>query len=142
MIMDSIAEKITIDNVVDMVRVNHDSGCNRQYPDQKNLERDSIALNLLFIYAGIDGFRNVSTFVPKETPCFECLFPNQGGKAGKIAAMGPVAVLVASLQFLEAMKMILNLDRLLTIRLLIIKGRNLSFREISIRKNRECTICD
>jgi molybdopterin-synthase adenylyltransferase len=142
--LDPIADKISIDNVVDMVK-----GCTLildatdNIQARKALNRASIALNLPFIYAGIDGFSGMlSTFVPKETPCFECLFPNEGGKAGKIAAMGPIAGLVASLQCLEAMKMILNLDGLLTNRLLIINGRHLSFREISIRKNRECTICD
>lgn len=150
-ILDPISERITMDNVVDMV-----TGCSLildatdNILARKALNRASIELNIPFVYAGIDGFSGMlSTFIPKQTPCFECLFPGDGKKPGKIAAIGPVAGMVASMQCLEAMKLILrdfqganrNLDGLLTNRLLIVQGATMSFRKISIEKNKECPIC-
>ncbi len=109
------------------------------------LNRASVSRNIPFIYGGVNGFNGmVSTFVPDQTPCFECLFPQKAnGKTSEspIPALGPVAGLVASIQSLEVIKLILGMDGLLKGELLHIRGADMRFRKISISKNPECAYC-
>lgn len=109
------------------------------------LNRASLSRNIPFVYGGINGFNGmVSTFVPGETPCFECLFPRKtNGKTpdAPIPALGPVAGLVASVQSLEVIRLILGMDGVLKGELFYIRGSDMTFRKIRIRKNPECACC-
>jgi adenylyltransferase/sulfurtransferase len=49
--------------------------------------------------------------------------------------------LVASIQSLEALKLILGLEGLLLGRILHIRGASLTFREIEVARNPDCVIC-
>jgi adenylyltransferase/sulfurtransferase len=48
---------------------------------------------------------------------------------------------VASIQSLEALKVILGLDGLLEGRLLYIRGVPMTFKEILIERNPDCAVC-
>ena len=109
---------------------------------RKVLNRISLSKNIPFIYGGIDGFNGMlTTFIPGETPCFECLFPRKRIQKGKVPALGPVPGLVASLQSLEAVKIILGTGGILKSRLLYIQGLDMIFKEIGLERNSECAIC-
>ena len=113
------------------------------------LNRFSIKKKIPYIYGGIDGFYGmVSTFLPGKTPCLECLFPGgiskkrDAEKKHKIAAIGPVPGIVASIQSMEALKQILGMsESLLKNRLLYIDARTMSFEKIEIEKNPNCPAC-
>jgi len=113
------------------------------------LNRFSIKKKIPYIYGGIDGFYGmVSTFLPGKTPCLECLFPGgiskkrDSEKKHKIAAIGPVPGIVASIQSMEALKQILGMsESLLKNRLLYIDARTMSFEKIEIEKNPNCPAC-
>ncbi|MDM8549832.1 HesA/MoeB/ThiF family protein [Desulfobacterales bacterium HSG2] len=96
-----------------------------------------------FIHGGINGFNGmVTTFVPGETSCFECLFPAKTTQRDdKVGALGPMAGLVASVQTLEAIKIILGMGGGLKGRLLYIKAADMSFREIRLERNPDCHVC-
>jgi molybdopterin/thiamine biosynthesis adenylyltransferase len=84
----------------------------------------------------------VSTFRPKETVCFECIFPDDPNPpAGPIGVLGPVPGLVASLQCIEAVKLILDLVPSLMNRLLRIDGWNMSFKTTHLARNEDCNVC-
>jgi len=142
--LEPIQETITKDNVVDLVR-----GCDLildatdNLVTRKALNRAAIVLQVPFIYAGINGFTGmVSTFRPKETACFECIFPNGPDQpTGPIGVLGPVPGLVASLQCIEAIKFILHLDPSLKNRLLRIDGRAMTFKTIQLNRDEECNVC-
>jgi adenylyltransferase/sulfurtransferase len=110
---------------------------------RKVLNGAAIALQIPFIYGGIDGFTGmVSTFRPKETACFECIFPDDPNPpAGPIGVLGPVPGLVASLQCIEAVKLVLDLDPSLMNRLLRIDGWNMSFKTTHLIRNEDCNVC-
>jgi adenylyltransferase/sulfurtransferase len=83
----------------------------------------------------------VSTFIPGETPCFECVFGNIDHQHTMPGVIGPAPGVVASLQALEVIKIILGIGTLLTGRLLFFSGRDMAFREIMIEKNPHCRVC-
>jgi adenylyltransferase/sulfurtransferase len=95
-----------------------------------------------FVFGGVEGFNGmVSTFVPGQTPCLDCLFPAPPSQAEPPGVLGPAPGLVASIQVMETIKLILALEGLLKGRLLLVRGLNMSFREIRIDKNPDCRIC-
>jgi molybdopterin/thiamine biosynthesis adenylyltransferase len=142
--LEPIRESITQDNVLDLVR-----GCDLildatdNQITRKVLNSAAIALQIPFIYGGINGFTGmVSTFRPKATACFECIFPDAPNQpAGPIGVLGPVPGLVASLQCIEAVKVILDLDPSLMNRLLRINGWNMSFKTTHLTRNEDCNVC-
>jgi adenylyltransferase/sulfurtransferase len=142
--LESIQETITQDNAIDLIR-----GCDLildatdNLITRKALNHAAIALQIPFIFGGINGFNGmVSTFRPKETACFECIFPDGPDHPTEpIGVLGPVAGMVASLQCIEAIKFILQLDALLVNRLLRIDSRNMSFKTTRITRNEDCQVC-
>ena len=142
--LEPIHESITRNNVLDLVR-----GCDLildatdNQITRKALNGAAIALQVPFIYGGIDGFTGmVSTFRPKETACFECIFPDDPSPpAGPIGVLGPVPGLVASLQSIEAVKLILDVDPSLMNRLLRIDSWNMSFKTTYLTRNEDCNVC-
>jgi adenylyltransferase/sulfurtransferase len=107
------------------------------------LNRASILGNIPFVYGGVGGFNGmVTTLIPGETPCIECLFPQKTIQTDRVGILGPVPGLVASIQSLEAIKIILGMDGLLKCRLLFIRGLDMTFKEIQVEKNPNCTACN
>ncbi len=73
----------------------------------------SIAANKPWVHGGAVGSRgNVMAFVPGRTPCFHCIFPQQGeGEALSCefgGILGPTATLVGSLEATEALKLLVG----------------------------------
>ncbi|HOT41271.1 MAG TPA: HesA/MoeB/ThiF family protein [Syntrophorhabdaceae bacterium] len=106
------------------------------------LNRVSLEKSIPFIYGGVDGFSGmVTTFVPHETPCFDCLFPFDIKKKGAIGVVGPTPGIIASIQVMEAIKLILGIEGTLKGRLLYFSGIDMLFREVKVEKNPECPVC-
>lgn len=108
------------------------------------LNRASIEAQVPFIYGGIDGFSGMAaTFIPGATACFECLFPEKPNarRDGPVGALGPVAGLVATIQCLEAIKLIIGQPVALAGRLLVMDTLKMEYRKIDIAKNPHCRIC-
>jgi len=104
----------------------------------------SVKKAIPYIYGGVfqlDGM--VSTFLPGQTPCLECVFPDTGATSGTTppGILGPVPGVIASLQAVEAVKIILGLHTPLAGRLLCFCGTDMTFREFKIKKDPDCTVC-
>lgn len=56
--------------------------------------------------------------------------------------LGPLPGLVASIQTLEAVKLILGMDGLLKCRLLHIQGSDMTFKMIEVERNKDCEVCN
>jgi molybdopterin/thiamine biosynthesis adenylyltransferase len=106
------------------------------------LNRYSLKNGIPFIYGGVERFNGmITTFVPGETPCFECIFSGVKEIEEVKGIIGPVPGVIGSLQAIEAIKIILGLDGLLKGRLLFFTGLDMLFKEIQIEKNPHCVVC-
>ena len=105
------------------------------------LNRVAVKKRIPFIVGGVDGLSGmVFTVIPGVAPCFECIFPGVDEER-EVAVLGATAGVVASLQVMEAVKVVLGLGKTLSGRLLVFQGRDMTFREITIERNPKCVVC-
>lgn len=141
--IEAFPEFITEDNVRDAA-----AGCTviidatDNLKSRKILNRISVREGIPFIYGGVDGFTGmVSTLIPGRTFCLECFFTKERAGSGPIGTIGPVPGVIASIQSLEAIKLILGIGDLLTNRLLIFNGLDMTFRTVDMDNNPDCPAC-
>jgi adenylyltransferase/sulfurtransferase len=94
------------------------------------------------IHGGIRGMEGqVTTIIPGKTPCLECIYPR--GIEGKkpFPVFGATPALVASLQTMEAIKLLAGFGDLLTGKMLFMSGESMEFTMIKIEKKKGCPIC-
>jgi molybdopterin-synthase adenylyltransferase len=108
------------------------------------LNSASVRKGIPYIYGGVhqlDGM--ATTIIPGETPCLECVFPDNHAESSQTppGILGPVPGLIACIQAIETIKIILGLKGLLAGRLLCFSGSDMTFREFKINKDPDCAVC-
>ena len=88
----------------------------------------------------------VSVFTPglNDSPCYNCLYKNEGEEMQNCATNGviaPITGIVGSIQALETMKLIINIGKVLTGRLLLIDGLTMNIKTMRFKKNPACPTC-
>lgn len=102
----------------------------------------SVRSGIPLIYGGVEGFSGmVSTFIPGQTPCFECLFSHISEQGRAKGVLGVLPALIGSIQALEAIRIIVGHPPGLAGTLLYFSGANVSFQNIAVEKNPLCPIC-
>lgn len=88
----------------------------------------------------------LSVFDPRraESPCYHCLY-GHGSEAdltcSEAGVVGPLVGLVGSLQALEALKLLAGFGEPLVGRLLLIDALTTRFRELKVRRDPQCSVC-
>lgn len=116
---------------------------------RRKLNRQSIKMCIPYIYAGVQAFEgNVSTFMPPETACLECILPSVScdlldflPECRAIGVIGASASTIASIASTDCIKLLLGLRPTLKGKLLTIDLKNLDFRFIDLKRNPECPTC-
>lgn len=141
--IETVSQEIGQENAPDLAK-----GCNLILDATDNvttrrfLNRASLQHKVPFVFGGVSGFSGmVASFVPGETACFECLFGSAQDCKGPVAVLGPVAGLVASIQAIEAIKLILGCGIPLKGELLRIQAGSLNIRKIRVDRNPQCPAC-
>jgi molybdopterin/thiamine biosynthesis adenylyltransferase/rhodanese-related sulfurtransferase/molybdopterin converting factor small subunit len=99
------------------------------------------------VYASIFRFEGqASVFYAKEGPCYRCLYPEPPppGLVPSCAEGGVLGVLpgiMGSIQAAEAIDLILGKGRPLIGRLVLFDALDMTFKELKLRKNPNCSIC-
>ncbi len=98
------------------------------------------------IEGAIDGFcGHVTTFLPPEGPCYQCLFPKKGDYVEKNGnppgVIGYVPGLTGALQVGEALKIILGIGEPLVGKLLFFDTLNMEFKTIQYTRSPACPVC-
>ncbi|MDA1343539.1 MAG: molybdopterin-synthase adenylyltransferase MoeB [Proteobacteria bacterium] len=88
----------------------------------------------------------VSVFTPglNDSPCYNCLYKNEGEEMQNCATNGviaPITGIVGSIQALEAMKLIIEVGETLTERLLLIDGLTMNIKTMRFKRNPACPTC-
>jgi adenylyltransferase/sulfurtransferase len=99
------------------------------------------------VYGSIFRFDGqASTFVPRQGPCYRCLYPEPtpAGLAPSCDEAGVLGVLpgvVGLIQATEAIKVILGKGELLMGRLLTYDALAMTFRQFRVRRDPRCAVC-
>lgn len=100
-----------------------------------------------YSHGGILQFNGQTlTVKPCESACYRCIFPEPPPKDAIISCsqagvIGVLPGIIGTLQATEAIKFLLGKGDLLTNRLLTYNALSMKFREVPIKKNRNCPIC-
>lgn len=106
-----------------------------------------VKLQKPFVHGSIYRFEGqVSVFWPGRGPCYRCLFPSPPAPelAPSCAEAGVLGILpgvIGSLQALEAVKIFLEKGDLLVGRLLCFDALKNQFRELSVKRDPNCSCC-
>jgi len=140
--IEAIAETITEDNVSRLVD-GYDGvvDATDNLPVRLILNRFAIQKRIPFFHGAIRGFEGrAMTVIPGETACLRCM--NRGPvPQEKFPVIGVTPAVIGIIQATEVIKYLLGIGRLLTNRLLIYDGLNITFNEFIIKKNPDCDHC-
>jgi len=99
------------------------------------------------VYGSIYRFDGqMSTFVPREGPCYRCLFPEPtpaelAPSCDEAGVLGVLPGVVGVVQATEAIKVLLKKGRTLMGRLLTYNALEMEFQTYKIRRNPKCAVC-
>ena len=95
-----------------------------------------------FVHAGVSGLLGeITTIIPGKTPCLACIYPSFSGGKDVIPVFGVTPALMASLQVLEAIKLIAGFGKTLGGRMLYIDGETMEFFVEDLVKDPDCAVC-
>lgn len=90
-----------------------------------------------------EGQLSTYDFRKDDSPCYQCLYPNQGGEeltCSRNGVLSPVVGMVGSMQAVEAIKALLGLPTL-TGKLMIIDAYTMMIRTLNLKKDPSCEHC-
>jgi adenylyltransferase/sulfurtransferase len=80
------------------------------------------------------------TVIPGETACLRCMYRGLVPQE-KFPVIGVVPAVIGCIQATEVIKYLMGIGKLLTDRLLIYDGLQVTFREFKLNKNPDCDHC-
>jgi len=94
------------------------------------------------IHAGVTEFYGqVCVIKPKNSACLECFLNSSEFPQETKGVLSPVVSTIASIQAMEAAKVILGMGEILTDKLLCYNALEQTFKKLSINQNPSCPIC-
>jgi len=105
------------------------------------LNKIAVKTGKTLIHGGVTEFYGqVTTIVPQKTACLNCILPEEDTYVIK-GVLSPAVTTIASIESMEAVKVILNLGDRLENKLLSYNGLNMEFKTINLAKNPHCKLC-
>jgi bacteriocin biosynthesis cyclodehydratase domain-containing protein len=110
------------------------------------VNRACVKLEVPYVFgAAIMNYGNVSTIIPGETPCLECFYGNLKDEVLPTCAVvgvhPSVISLVASVEVVEAIRILLGERPNLASKLLYCDLESLSMDEVSLSRMEDCPVC-
>lgn len=90
-----------------------------------------------------EGQLSTYDFRKDDSPCYQCLYPNESGEelsCSRNGVLSPVVGMVGSMQAIEAIKALLDLPTL-TGKLMIIDAYSMMIRTLNLKKDPKCALC-
>ncbi len=89
----------------------------------------------------------VSVYDPRnnDSPCYRCLYRDEGGATETCTQNGVIAPLlgiVGSVQAVETMKVIMGVGQTLQGKLLLLDSRSMEWHSMGLRKDPKCPVCN
>ncbi len=142
-LVEAVVTEITGENIYDLVKgadVVIDAMDN--FRTRYLINKACIHYRIPFVHAGIYGLvGQLTTIVPGKGPCLKCIFPTPPVEQKIFPVLGATPAMFATLQAMEAFKLILGIGTPLAGRLMIFDGESMSFDVMQINRNGNCEDC-
>jgi molybdopterin-synthase adenylyltransferase len=89
----------------------------------------------------------VTVYDPRDakSPCYSCIFPEtdtlEEAQCATMGVFAPLVGIIGSVQVAEALKLLTGVGQALTGRLLMLDARSMTWSEIKMPRNADCSIC-
>jgi len=94
---------------------------------------------------GFEGQLTVFDFRHEASPCYHCLFPDDGTdtemRCSENGVFAPLVGMIGTAQAAEAMKLIMNIGKSLEGRLLLLDALTMEWRTIKLSQDQKCPVC-
>jgi len=121
--------------------------CSDNFSTRFALNRACVAAGVPLISgAAIRGEGQLSVYDSRQpdSPCYHCLYPEQGNEdltCSEAGVIAPLVGMIGSTQAMEAIKVISGVGRPLVGRLLILDAWEMQWREMKLTKDPDCPVC-
>jgi molybdopterin/thiamine biosynthesis adenylyltransferase len=122
--------------------------CSDNFATRHAVNRACMAAGVPLVAGAVIGFDGqVSVFDPRDpaSPCYACLFPEDGKfedvACSTMGVFAPLVGVIGAMQAAEAMKLLLGAGRSLAGRLLLLDGRAMEWTSIGVARSRACPVC-
>lgn len=106
------------------------------------LNKACIDNRIPLVHAGIQGLSGqITTIIPGKGPCLQCLIPKPPPEVRPFPVLGATAGLFATLQVMEAIKLILSTGETLVGRLFLLNGEDMTCNIVRISRSLDCPAC-
>jgi molybdopterin/thiamine biosynthesis adenylyltransferase len=141
--VNSLAVKITAENFTGLLQgVDLVIDCMDNMATRFILNEGCVKADIPLIHGGIYGMMGeITTIIPGQTPCLECIFPRDVEGKSPFPVFGFTPALIASLQVMEATKLLAGIGELLAGKMLYVRGEETIFMTVDLEKNKECRVC-
>ncbi|EBA01146.1 molybdopterin-synthase adenylyltransferase MoeB [Marinobacter sp. ELB17] len=97
--------------------------------------------------AAIRGEGQISVYDSRQpqSPCYHCLYPEQGNEdltCSEAGVIAPLVGMIGAAQAMEAIKVISGVGKTLVGRLLIVDAWRMEWREMKLAKDPACPVCN
>ena len=94
---------------------------------------------------GFDGQITVFDFRNDTSPCYQCLFPDDGSetemRCAENGVFSPLVGMIGTAQAAEAMKLLMGVGTSLQGRLLLLDSLSMEWRSIKLSRDPACAVC-
>jgi molybdopterin/thiamine biosynthesis adenylyltransferase len=122
--------------------------CSDNFATRHAVNRACVAAGVpLVAGAAIRFDGQISVFDPRDpaSPCYACLFPEDGkfqdAACSTMGVFAPLVGVIGAMQAAEALKLLLGAGRSLAGRLLLLDGAAMEWTSIGVAKNSACPVC-
>ena len=142
--VEAIFEKVTEDNVsaiIGKVNVVVDGLDNWK---TRFIVNDYCVKNRVpFVHAGVSQlYGQITTVMPGKGPCLRCIFPQELAETKTNPIVGGTPSTLASLQAIEAIKILTGIGEPLVGRMLFVDAEEMTIETAEIKRNQNCQICN
>ncbi len=146
--VEAIAHRLESDELVRQVgEASLVVDCTDNFNTRFALNRACVAAKVPLVSgAAIRGEGQVSVYDSRdpESPCYHCLYPEQGNEdlsCSEAGVIGPLVGMIGASQAMEAVKVISGVGRPLVGRLLILDAWRMEWREMKLARDPGCPVC-
>jgi molybdopterin-synthase adenylyltransferase len=122
--------------------------CSDNFATRHAVNRACVAARVPLVAGAVirfDGQLSVYDTRVATSPCYACLFPEDGkfedAACSTMGVFAPLVGVIGAMQAAEAMKLVVGTGQALAGRLLLLDGRSMEWTSIAISRNATCQVC-